>query len=412
MNLTGFNPRNMKSFFLFLFCFLSLPLLLQATDFDTLMLKSKSAFVSDADSVDYAKVVADLQQAVKLQPENPEAHYFLGYAYSRLNAKDGRDMNHVKLALTIKASDEFGLVTKLSPHYTGDKLALDPYSKISSEWGSLAMSYWCNNQPDSATWAFNEGRKRGGFSDFWLFVNKALLDLCAPNSILISSGDNFTIPLWYLHFMEQYRKDVSVVDVSLLGTSWYPSFLTKNENARFDMPKAMLDTVEYCQWNDSVVVIGDFEWIVSPSYSGQYLLRSDRLLLSMLQENKWRRDVNFTVGFAENTRLSLDTYLASQILTDRLNINNQPAWDNGRYQKEIEKILKLISLVNKNSDEEMSVVELIRTNMLVKIDEVMPQDKDFASKVFGLLNQYVPEKVFPIQDENTKKYMDSLREKL
>ncbi len=401
----------MKFFLLSLFCFVSLPLFLQAADFDTLMLKSKSAFVADTDSVDYSKVVEDLQQAVKLQPENPEAHYFLGYAYSRLNAKDGRDMNHVKLALTIKASDEFGLVTKLSPHYTGDKLALDPYSKISSEWGSLAMSYWCNNQPDSATWAFNEGRKRGGFSDFWLSVNKALLDLCAPNSILISSGDNFTIPLWYLHHMEQYRKDVSVLDVSLLGTSWYPDFLTKNENVRFDLPKAMLDTVEYCQWNDSVVVIGDFEWIVSPSYYGQYLLRSDRLLLSMLRENKWRRDVNFTVGFAENTRLSLDTYFATQILTDRLNINGQPGWNNGRYQKEIEKILKLIPLVNKNSDEEMSVVEMIRTNMLVKIDEVMHQDKDFASKIFSLLNQYVPETVFPIQDENTKKYIDSLREK-
>ncbi|WP_411278514.1 protein O-mannosyl-transferase family [Gemmatimonas sp.] len=50
---------------------------------------------------------------------------------------------------------------------------------------------------------------------------RLLLDAIPQRGVLLAGGDNDTFPLWYLQQVEDYRSDVTVVTVPLLGATWY-----------------------------------------------------------------------------------------------------------------------------------------------------------------------------------------------
>jgi len=324
----------------------------------------------------------------------------------------------MNLPLTIKSSEQFELVNKLTPKYVGEVVALDPYSKLTAEWGSLAMSYWHNNKPDSALWAFKEGKRRGGFGEFYLSINRKVLDFCTQNAILISSGDNFTIPLWYLHIVENYRTDVAVIDISLLNTIWYPSYLVKNSDLSFGFSNHELDSIQYIQWSDSVITINssehiDFSWTLKPSYYEKYLLRGDRLFLNLLTNNRFSREVFFTKGFIEDYRLSLKDNLNSLILIDRINYNHKQNLTFKEYKSKLLPVLECLKDLNTNSQQELNFVDNIRFDLFTRVyDCIKNGDKKQAKKLIKIIDKKANTKIFPFQSDQSLKYYEYLKEQI
>ncbi len=169
----------------------------------------------------YLEAVDTLRQYILENPSNQEAHYFLGEAYNRLSCPDGSNLNNANLYYAFKATEEFVKVIKISPYYGGRIFSQGPHSKLTSVWGTMATTYAFRGDLDSAKWAFEYGREQGGFDPSIVEYNKNVLITCATNAILFTNGDNDTFPALYLQFIENYRRDITVINCSLLNVIWY-----------------------------------------------------------------------------------------------------------------------------------------------------------------------------------------------
>jgi hypothetical protein len=63
------------------------------------------------------------------------------------------------------------------------------------------------------------------YSEVYLNAAKNYLMSCSPNAVLLTNGDNDTYPLIYLQVKKGYRRDVLVVNASLLNTERYVNSL-------------------------------------------------------------------------------------------------------------------------------------------------------------------------------------------
>lgn len=268
------------------------------------------------DTPNYTVARRMLQTQVALNPARAELHYFLGYAIDRMQTYDAKYMMQIDVHSTREASVEMETVIRLEPEYKGELVMLDPYGKLTAIWGSLAGSYLGRGNEDSARWALREGKRRGGFAEPFLSFSRAQLSECTPDAFMLMSGDCITFPTWYVQLVEGFRRDVTAIDANLLGTSWYPLYLKNHRGVAMSLNDAIIDSMEYCTWSPTSVTIPPpgaerppLTWMVKPSYYGKYLLKGDRILLDILQQNIRGRDVYFPLSADSSMTLSLDNYL-------------------------------------------------------------------------------------------------------
>ncbi|MFW2477599.1 MAG: hypothetical protein ACN4EP_11825 [Sediminibacterium sp.] len=309
--------------FISIFCFSQGTTITEAVIVDSGKIEFK--LQAGSDTSDYSKAFRILSNQVKLNPQNAEYRYFLGYAIDRLNAGDGNGMIQLKKEMTIKASEQFEEVNRLEPTYKGELVILGPYAKLTSIWGSLAEAYLNRRLIDSAKWAFAEGKKRGGFIEPILEFNRQLLNSCDENAILVSYGDNMTIPIWYLQTIENLRTDITVVDANLINTVWYPKYLKSERGLKMGLSNAEIDTIEYKQWEAQMVTISNpvdttqkFSWELRPTYMDSYILKGDRILFDILQQNFFNRPIYFSNNSDSSYNLFLSPYLVDEGVVNRV----------------------------------------------------------------------------------------------
>jgi len=164
-----------------------------------------------------------------------------------------------------------------------------------------------------------------------------LLQSTDPNAILFTNGDNDTYPLWYLQEVMHIRRDVRVVNLSLLNTDWYVLQL-RNQWSRDSapLPMAMTDAqigqlvpmLEYQPREFSLPTPdgGAIRWTLSgqPSpYGGNIraLFIADLAVLDILSANAadgWSRPIYFSSTVAESSELGLQPFFRNDGLARRV----------------------------------------------------------------------------------------------
>jgi Flp pilus assembly protein TadD len=165
---------------------------------------------------------------------------------------------------------------------------------------SAAVPLWSN---------YREHDRTGDYVPWDYAYN--LLNSCRPNSILFTNGDNDTFPLWFLQEVEGIRKDVRVVNLSLVNTNWYMHQLTEHEPAlKIGFTKAEIDALQPQAWRfKGPVEIGipntRIRYQLQPL---PYLRVQDIMVLHIVQNNYPERPVHFAVTIGGDNAMGLDQF--------------------------------------------------------------------------------------------------------
>jgi hypothetical protein len=181
---------------------------------------------------------------------------------------------------------------------------------------------------------YHEHNRQGNFVAYDYSHN--ILESCEPNGIVFTNGDNDTFPLWFLQYVYNIRRDVRVVNLSLLNTDWYIKQLRDDEpRVPINLTDAQIEALQAIPWKtqsveinvpktaydqayqavvriDSTIAREEKPAIrinVEPTLYGQGIRVQDLMVLRILQDNQFRRPVYFAVTVSPDNKLNLDDYM-------------------------------------------------------------------------------------------------------
>ena len=159
-----------------------------------------------------------------------------------------------------------------------------------------------------------------------------MLQPLEPGAVVFTNGDNDTFPLWYIQEVEKVRKDVRVVNLSLLNTSWYIQQLRDQE------PKVPITFT-----NAQLAVMGPYQ---DPN-SGKIIWVKDLAVQDIVKTNQWKKPLYLAVTVPD--QMGFEKQLTLEGLVFRIDPKEtQKSVDLGKTMQNLYSVFKYGGLLDKN----------------------------------------------------------------